>query len=129
LNGVRVMTETLVNRVIIEKRDRSQVAIGVELANGEILSAKKEVIISAGAYRTPQVLLLSGIGPAEELRKHGIEQVVNLPEVGSNLHDHMGVGQSYAVHSLDDTWRADISEQMEAPEPRERLLSWFSSIQ
>lgn len=129
MNGVRVMTETLVNRVIIEKRDRSQVAIGVELANGEILSAKKEVIISAGAYRTPQVLLLSGIGPAEELRKHGIEQVVNLPEVGSNLHDHMGVGQSYAVHSLDDTWRADISEQMEAPESRERLLSWFSSIQ
>ena len=129
MNGVRVMTETLVNRVIIEKRDRSQVAIGVELANGEILSAKKEVIISAGAYRTPQVLLLSGIGPTEELRKHGIEQVANLPEVGFNLHDHMGVGQSYAVHSLDDTWRADISEQMEAPKSRERLLSWFSSIQ
>jgi choline dehydrogenase-like flavoprotein len=129
LNGVQVITDTLVNRVIIGKRDGKQVAIGVELANGEILSAKKEIIISAGAYRTPQVLLLSGIGPAEELRKHGIEQVVNLPEVGLNLHDHMGVGQSYAVHSLDGTWRADISEQMEAPESRERLLSWFSSIQ
>jgi choline dehydrogenase-like flavoprotein len=123
-----VMTETLVNRVIVEKRDGKQVAIRVELANGELLSAKKEIIISAGAYRTPQVLLLSGIGPAEELRKHGIEQVVKLPEVGSNLHDHMGVGQSYALRPLDDTRRADISEQMEAPKSRERLLSWFSSI-
>ena len=48
-----------------------------------------QVIISAGAYRTPQVLQLSGIGDAAELSKHGIPVVLDQPEVGRNLHDHM----------------------------------------
>jgi choline dehydrogenase-like flavoprotein len=89
LSGVQVLTETLVQRIVIEEREGRKVATGVELADGRMLVAKKEVILSAGAYRTPQVLMLSGIGENEELSQHGIKQVVDLPDVGRNLHDHL----------------------------------------
>ncbi len=46
------------------------------------------MILSAGTFNSPQLLLLSGIGPADELRAHGIEAVRDLPGVGRNLQDH-----------------------------------------
>ncbi|KAI3390261.1 hypothetical protein diail_10795, partial [Diaporthe ilicicola] len=55
-----------------------------------VLTASKEVIIAAGAFNTPQLLMLSGVGPADELLAHDIEQLVDLP-VGSNLRDHIEV--------------------------------------
>lgn len=91
LTGVRILTETLVQRVVIESRNGESTATGVQLADeeGTIISASKEVIVSAGAYRTPQVLMLSGIGPKSELSSHGITQIVDAPEVGRNFHDHL----------------------------------------
>ncbi|KAF2871946.1 putative glucose dehydrogenase [Massariosphaeria phaeospora] len=88
LDGVKVLTDTLVHRIILSK---DNVAEGVELANGERHSIKPggQVILSAGAYRTPQLLMLSGIGDPDHLSEHGIQTAVNLPEVGKNLHDHM----------------------------------------
>ena len=50
----------------------------------------KEVILSAGAIGSPQILLLSGIGPREQLQKHGIPLLFDLPGVGQNLQDHLG---------------------------------------
>ncbi len=97
LSGVKVMTETLVKRVVVEQIDGRKIATGVELASGAVITANEEIIISAGAYRTPQVLMLSGIGPIAELKKHGIAQVVDLPEVGKNLHDHLGIPQRYVL--------------------------------
>jgi choline dehydrogenase len=67
-------------------------AIGVEVSRGaEKLQARadREVILSAGAIGSPQLLLLSGVGPADELRQLGIEPVHDLPGVGANLHDHL----------------------------------------
>lgn len=95
ISGTQVLTETLVQRIILEERDGEQVAIGVQLADGtgRIISAKKEVILSAGVYRTPQILMLSGIGPKEELSRHGIPQLVDSPEVGRNFYDHMALCQ------------------------------------
>jgi choline dehydrogenase-like flavoprotein len=93
LEGVDVRTEVLVKRVVIEERRGIIVASAVETAQGEIFRASKEVIVCAGAYRTPQVLLLSGIGDKNELQRAGIEPVVELPEVGRNLHDHFRVSQ------------------------------------
>ncbi|KAA6212721.1 choline dehydrogenase [Streptomyces albofaciens JCM 4342] len=52
------------------------------------IRAAREVIVSAGAYNSPHLLMLSGIGPAEHLREHGIPVVVDQPEVGQNLSDH-----------------------------------------
>jgi len=91
LSRVQVLTQTLVQRVVVEDVKGSKVATGVQLADGRVMTASKEIIVSAGAYRTPQVLMLSGIGPAAELAKCGIATVVNSPEVGQNFHDHLGV--------------------------------------
>jgi choline dehydrogenase len=56
-----------------------------------ILTARREVILSAGAINSPQLLMLSGIGPVEELRRHGITPIVAAPDVGRNLQDHLDV--------------------------------------
>lgn len=78
-------------RILIDKNNR---AYGVEfLKNGkkEFVYAKKEVILSAGSINTPQLLMLSGIGPKEHLIEHNIPLIMDLP-VGHNLQDHVGLG-------------------------------------
>ena len=60
--------------------------------------ARREVVLSGGAINTPQLLMLSGIGPAEHLAEHGIEVVVDAPEVGANLQDHLVAGLAPAAH-------------------------------
>ena len=63
---------------------------GVRLAGpgGREVRARRSVVLSAGALRSPQLLMVSGIGPAEHLREHGIDAFLDLPGVGENLHDH-----------------------------------------
>ena len=66
-------------------------ALGIEyLHNGKkhLAKANHEVILSSGAINTPQIMMLSGLGESTELKKHGIEVVANIPEVGCNLQDH-----------------------------------------
>lgn len=63
-------------------------AQGVETVDGRRFAAKKEVIISGGAINSPQLLKCSGIGPSDELKKHGLEVLHELSEVGNNLRDH-----------------------------------------
>ncbi len=67
-------------------------AIGVEYADSAgrkfVAMASREIILTAGAFITPKLLMLSGIGPAEELRKHGIHVLVDLSGVGQNMQDH-----------------------------------------
>lgn len=99
LPGISVMTNTMVKRVVIEERDGKKSATGVELVDGRRLSASNEVIVSAGAYRTPQVLMLSGIGPSDQLAKHKITQVVDLPEVGRGFHDHFSLAQWWKLRN------------------------------
>lgn len=61
------------------------------------VGAKKEVVLSAGAVNSPQILQLSGLGPAELLRQHGIEVVKDIPHVGENLQDHLQIRAVYKV--------------------------------
>lgn len=63
----------------------------VFLGRKQVVMAKKEVIVSAGAINTPQILMLSGVGPRAELGKHGIPVLKELP-VGENLQDHVAMG-------------------------------------
>ena len=97
LKGVDVYTETLVRRVVLEEQNGRQVATGVETTDGMILKADREVILSAGALHTPKVLLLSGIGPSNELARHGIPQKIDSPEVGRNLFGHLNVKQFWKL--------------------------------
>ncbi|KAH8802527.1 glucose dehydrogenase [Xylogone sp. PMI_703] len=92
--NVSVLTNTLVERVIIEERDGIKSAVGIEIAeNRRKIRARREVILSAGAFRTPQILMLSGVGPASHLQEHGINVILSLPDVGQNFHDHATVTQ------------------------------------
>ncbi len=75
----------LVERVVIEDRR----AVGVALAGGQVIRARREVILAASAINSPKLLMLSGIGPAAHLAEHGIDVVADRPGVGQNLQDHL----------------------------------------
>lgn len=87
--NLTILTHTLTKKVLVEEG----AAKGIEVfnKNGETISyhANKEVIISAGAFNSPQILMLSGIGDKEELAAQGIACVHDLPGVGKNLQDHL----------------------------------------
>ena len=83
-SNLEVMTETFVSRILLNS---NYVAIGVETSRGNIM-AKREIIVCAGAFNSPKLLLHSGIGPADHLREMSIPIQVDLPGVGENLLDH-----------------------------------------
>ena len=83
-----VRTHALATRVLFD----GERAIGIEYRQGDAIRtvrARREVILSAGSINSPKLLKLSGIGPAAELRKHGITVLSDLPGVGENLQDHL----------------------------------------
>lgn len=87
--NLEVEVRAHVSRIILEGKR----AVGVEYEKaGQIIraNAEREVIVSGGSFNSPQILMLSGIGPADHLRSVGIEPVVDLP-VGKNLQDHIAV--------------------------------------
>jgi choline dehydrogenase len=76
-------------------------AIGLEVDHGSdrrVIGIDRELVVCAGAYLSPHLLLLSGVGPADELRAVGIEPRLDLPEVGRNLRDHPGCFVSLRAH-------------------------------
>ncbi|HEV7349212.1 GMC family oxidoreductase [Telluribacter sp.] len=87
--NLKVITHAHTKQVLIEN-DR---AVGVEFLTGknttETARARREVVLSAGSFNSPQLLMLSGIGEAEELKRHGIVVKKHLPGVGKNLQDHL----------------------------------------
>ena len=92
--NLSVATGTLTLRVLVEKERATGVEI-VHRGQTRRVRAAREVILSAGTVNSPQVLLLSGIGPPAELERHGIEVVHDLPGVGRNLQDHVDCVLSY----------------------------------
>ena len=93
-----IRTKTTVERMIIE---RGRVT-GVAIRNGfrrQILTARRGVILSAGAFNSPQIMMLSGIGPAEHLREHGIAVKLDKPAVGSDLQDHIDYVSGWETES------------------------------
>jgi choline dehydrogenase len=89
LEGFTLVTGAQVQRLILENgrcRGVEWATEGGELHHAE---AEVEVIVSAGTIQSPQVLMLSGIGPADHLREVGVEALVDVPGVGLNLHDHL----------------------------------------
>ena len=87
--NITILTDTNVDKIAIDGNK----ATGVHCINEEgdkfFVEATKEVLLCSGAFGSPQILLRSGIGPSEEILKHGIEHKVDLPGVGKNLQDHI----------------------------------------
>lgn len=96
---------TIIKRAAANKLEfEGKRAVGVQVSHKgktKTISARKEVILSAGAFGSPQLLLLSGIGAKAQLQAHGIAQVHELPGVGENLQDHPDYLLTYKTKSLD----------------------------
>jgi len=96
--NLRIATESRAVRVALSGRR----ATGVVCRRGraeETVTARRAVILSAGAFQSPQILMLSGIGPGEELRRHGVPVAHELPGVGRNLQDHVDFTLLYQARS------------------------------
>ncbi|MCV2863489.1 GMC family oxidoreductase [Albidovulum sediminicola] len=110
--NVTVLTEAHATRVLFEGRR----AVGVEYYRAGKLHkvrAGREVILSGGAINSPQLLMLSGIGPAGHLKDHGIDVLADVPAVGQNLNDHQGINY---------TWR------MKVPTYNDLLRPWWGKV-
>lgn len=100
--NLTVMTRTLVKRIVLEKQaGGALVAKGVVVqseAGEQTIPARAEVILAAGALQSPQLLELSGIGRRDILESHGIEVILENPNVGEHVQDHAIVTQSFEVN-------------------------------
>jgi choline dehydrogenase len=93
-SNLRVIEKALATRILFEGKR----AVGVEYERGgqrHQIRATREVILSGGPINSVQLLKISGIGPAEELRQHGIKLIADRPGVGANLQDHLEVYMQY----------------------------------
>lgn len=92
--GLLTVLRGLANRILFQGKR----AYGVEIERGgrtEAVHATREVIVSASSINTPKILMMSGIGPADHLRQHGITPLADRPGVGGNLQDHLEIYMQY----------------------------------
>jgi choline dehydrogenase-like flavoprotein len=102
--NLMIVTEAQVTRIVIDNSSGAPRATGVEYADSSgkrhVISATSEVILSAGAFGSPQILMLSGVGPKDQLASVGIDCVVDAPDVGQHLQDHLQLGFTFEAPGL-----------------------------
>jgi choline dehydrogenase len=102
--NLMIVTEAQVTRIVIEDESGSRRATGVEYEDRSgtrhVITAQSEVILSAGAFGSPQILMLSGVGPQDQLASAGIECLVDAPDVGQHLQDHLQLGFTFEAPGL-----------------------------
>src|SRR5262249_55956038 len=116
-----IVTGALARRVLVAGGR----ATGIEFLKGRSVrtaTASREIILCGGAYGTPQLLMLSGIGPADEPRAPGIDAVHDLPGVGRDLADHPNIINEYDL--LRD---AGLTRHLRADRAAFAALRWFAS--
>jgi choline dehydrogenase len=109
--NLTVLTDALTTRILVEGGR----AVGVRYRVGgaeQDVRAGREVLVCAGAIASPQLLMLSGIGPAEHLREHGIPVVVDAPSVGQGLHDHPRCAPGWRTPDTPNLWEYATPENM-----------------
>jgi choline dehydrogenase-like flavoprotein len=105
--NLTIETEAHVTRILFDGKR----AIGAEFIQRGVthkILVRREVLLAAGALQSPQILMLSGVGPAADLQAHGIKLVHDLPGVGENLHDHADVIQVYDAPMLKDLFGVSV---------------------
>lgn len=98
--NLTTLTGTQVQRIVFDGKR----AVGVEIqadAGNETITATREILLCGGAINSPQLLMLSGVGPAAHLKEHGVSQVLDLPGVGANLQDHPDIIVQVAAKTRD----------------------------
>jgi len=118
--NLTVETGALVQRIVV----RSGRAVGVEYAKHgrpRTVAAGSEIILSAGAYGSPQVLMLSGIGPADELREAAVRAIHDLPGVGRDLSDHPVIINEYELKGDEG-----LTRHLRADRAALAVLRWFA---
>lgn len=112
MREIRLNFQLVVEKVLLKKKPDNMVqATGVKLTDGTEIYGQ-QVILSAGPIRTSQLLMLSGIGPADELSRHGIQVQVELSEVGKNLVDHTASFTAWKVKNPKDGWAMGSPNQL-----------------
>ncbi|KAM5536369.1 hypothetical protein V8D89_009967 [Ganoderma adspersum] len=125
-SNLDVLVNTQVVKVLQTGVDGSiPIVNGVQITTGPNekrynLTATKEVILSAGTIGTPHILLLSGIGPSDQLKALGIESVADLPDVGQNMQDHPLLTTNFQVSSNDTLDNLSVNTTLQA----EQLALW-----
>jgi choline dehydrogenase len=104
--NLTIRTRAFVQRVVIEGGRAVGVAYSSQ-GQDKVAYADAEVVLAGGTISSPQLLMLSGVGPADHLREHGIDVAANLPGVGENLHDHTAVPVIW--HTKDTTDLAEFN--------------------
>ncbi|KTQ95935.1 choline dehydrogenase [Aureimonas ureilytica] len=105
--NLRILTQAQAERIRIEEGR----ATGLDLRlDGRPARAHGEIVLAAGAIGTPQLLQLSGIGPAELLRRHGIDVLLDRPTVGENLQDHLQIRTAFRIEGARtlNEWQATL---------------------
>ena len=109
-SNLDLATEVLVEKLMLQKTENGElVAKGVFFSSNDerrIVRCRKEIILAAGVFQTPQLLEISGIGSAELLKQHGIETVLENQNVGENMQDHAMTGLCAEVR--DDVATGDV---------------------
>ncbi len=122
---LEVWTQCMASRLIIENGR----AVGAETTRGEI-RAQKAVVLACGSIQTPQLMMVSGLGPAAHLQEHGIEVLKDLPHLGRHLRDHVAAPVVWETHEPVSGWEicpfeATMMLQLDADEPAPDILFHF----
>jgi choline dehydrogenase-like flavoprotein len=122
---LEIWTETQATKILIENGK----AIGAETNRGTI-HASRAVILACGSIQTPQLMMLSGIGPARHLHDHGIPLVADLPQMGEHLRDHVAAPVVWETHGSIEPWEicpfeATMMLKLEADAPAPDVLFHF----
>lgn len=101
--NLHILVNTTASKVLINPDTKTTTGVEIIDKDGHTkrINVRKEVIVAGGAVNSPQILLLSGVGPREELQRVGIRQVHNLPGVGKNLHNHVAYFINFYINDTD----------------------------
>lgn len=119
-----ISKHSLVHKIVIDPSTKQATAVRFEKKGVMYqVQAKKEIILSAGSVNSPQLLMLSGVGPADHLQSLGIPVIADLP-VGNNLQDHIALGgMIFTVDKVINAWETRESRNLTA-----LFLSFFAAF-